>query len=231
MPGLRLRVFLSGALAVIVGAAAAAAAVKQATFQCEYTLRTPTYGVVESATLTTKGRMVRYQKRTGAGLKLLFIRNHQGTYHINMHTNDGARWPLVWEKDLDNRLATPGPQGDPMIFLKAAHATRTGRKKVDGHSVEVWTYGLPTTSGKPQEVTVYLEPKTKRPLKAVTRLWIGAGRVDAFTIEYKTYRWDFPLPDSYFDLPKGAKVADLRKVEPSLLNPPETFKARFNKKK
>src|SRR5947209_1629595 len=149
MPVQGRRAFLILSLIAAGRAVSAAAVVQPPTFQCDYTMRTPTYGVVERSTLTTKGKLVRYQKRTGAGLRLMFLRNHNGTYHINVHTNDGARWPKVWEKDLDNRLMTPGPQGDPVAFLKGAHAKRTGQERLDGQQVEVWTYNLPTPRGEP----------------------------------------------------------------------------------
>src|SRR5436309_1333538 len=47
----------------IGGAGAATPAPKEATFECDYVMRAPTYGVIESATLTMKGKMVRYRKR------------------------------------------------------------------------------------------------------------------------------------------------------------------------
>jgi hypothetical protein len=220
------RAFLILSLIAAGHAANAALTPRTPTFQCDYTIRTPTYGVVEKATLTTKGKLVKYQRGTGAGLKLMFLRNRKGTYHINVHTNDGARWPKMWEKDFDNRLMTPGPQGDPMAFLKGVHAKRTGQERVNGQRAEVWSYKLPTLRGEPQRVHVFLDPQTKRPLKAEARTQVAANQYETVVIQYKTYRWDFPLSDSYFDLPRGAKIADLTRVDPKLFTagPMQTIK-------
>src|SRR4051812_4098031 len=96
MLSLRQHVVAGLTLAVTAGVAGAAPAPLPTTFECEMVVRTASYGVLERSQLTTKGDLMRYQKRTGAGLKILFIRNHQGTYHLNMHTNDGAKWPASW---------------------------------------------------------------------------------------------------------------------------------------
>jgi hypothetical protein len=184
------------------------------TFQCEMVVRTTTYGVVDRATLTTKGDWLRYQKRTGAGLKLLFIRNRQGTYHVNLHTNDGAKWPPSWAKDLNGRLmVTAGPQGDPQRFLNKVKARRTGRQSVNGAPAEVWAYSLPTKLGKPQAVRVFMDVKEKRPVKVEFRTQVAPSRTDLMTIEYPVYRWNFPLPDSFFNLPPGTRLVDLGNPE------------------
>jgi hypothetical protein len=215
MRGIGQRVIVGLAVGVVAQAVGAAPAAKQPTFECEMVVRTSTHGVVDRSKLTTKGNLVRLQKRTGAGLKILFIRNRQGTYHLNMHTNDGAKWPASWAQDAERRfrLLTGGPQGDPQAFLKMVKARRTGREQVGNRSTEVWTYSLPTTMSRPQVVRVFLDVKGKRPVKTEMRMPIAAGRVDTVTIEYPSYRWDFPLPDSFFDLPRNAKVVDLKDVD------------------
>jgi hypothetical protein len=174
---------------------------------------------------------VRFQKRTGAGLKLLFIRNHEGTFQLNMHTNDGAKYGPKWAKAAERRLVTPGPQGDPKIFLKGVSARRIGRETVNGRAAEVWTYNLPEAvmvsdgPGKPAKmvtkpllVRLYLDAKEQRPLKVETQMQLaqgtGRGRVDTVSVEYTKYRWGFPLQDSFFNLPRGAKWVDLTQADP-----------------
>jgi hypothetical protein len=209
MPGLGQRVVLCLTFALVVQVGSAAPSAAPNTFECEYVVRTPTYGVVDRGHYTSKGNYVRFQKRSGAGLKLLFIRNGKGTYQLNMHTNDGAKYGPDWAKDAERRLVTPGPQGDPKIFLKGVKAKRTGTELVNGRTADKWTYDLPTPMRKPLVVHVFTERKTQRPLKVETRMQLARGRVDVVTIEYRTYRWGFPLPDSFFNLPAGAKVVDL----------------------
>jgi hypothetical protein len=206
------------AAAVSAGAAPARvpahpAAGPVATFQCEFAIRTATYGVIQRGTLTRKGKLLRYQPRTGGGLRLLYIRNRHGTYHINLHTNDGALWTPELAQRIEDRLMLPGPQGDPRAFFKVVHARRTGRERVDGRATDVWTYTLPAEAGKQQVVHVFVDLKTGRPLRAETRAQIAPNRSDAVTVDYSCYRWDFPLPDSFFDLPPGAKIVDLNHPE------------------
>jgi hypothetical protein len=213
MPGLGQRVVGGLVLALALRVATAAPPSPPKTFECEYVVRTPVYGVVDRAKYTSKGDLVRYQKRSGAGLKLLFLRNRQGTYQLNMHTNDGAKYGPDWVKNSERLLVTPGPQGDPKVFLKGVRARRTGREKVNGRTADVWTYDLPTVMQKPIVVHLYMDQREQRPVKVETRMQLsqgkGIGRTDIVTIEYASYRWGFPLPDSFFDLPKGAKLVDL----------------------
>src|SRR5438874_10024445 len=116
---------------VLAAAARGAGAAPVATFQCDFVIRTATYGVIQRGTLTTKGKLLRYQPRTGSGLKLLYLRNHHGTYHINLHTNDGALWTPELAKRIEDRLMLPGPQGDPQLFFKVVHARRTGGARIE----------------------------------------------------------------------------------------------------
>jgi hypothetical protein len=172
-------------------------------------IRTSTYGVIERSKVTTKGHLMRYQKRTGTGLKLLFIRNREGTYHINMHTNDGAKWDDETAKGVERVLVNGGPQGDPQAFLRKVKAKNSGRDTVNGRAAEVWTYRLPAGPNKTQFIRIFMDVKEKRPLKLEMRQQISKDRTDGITIEYKSYRWGFPLADSFFSLPPGAKVVDL----------------------
>jgi hypothetical protein len=201
---------LIGLIAVVTAQSTGAAPrSKPDTFQCDMVVRTTTHGVIDRAKLTTKGNLMRLEKRTGAGLKLLFIRNHQGAYQLNMHTNDGAKWPKEWQRDADRLLVTMGPQGDPSVFFKGVDARRTGRKTIDGRLADVWSYSLPTTAGKSQAVRVYMGVKEKRPLRVEAQVPAAPGQMASVVIEYSVYRWGFSLPDSFFNLPPGAKVVDL----------------------
>jgi hypothetical protein len=58
-----------------------------------------------------------------------------------------------------------------------------------------------------------MDVKEKRPVKVELRTEIAKDRVDLVTIEYKSYRWGFPLSDSFFNLPPGAKLVDLGNPE------------------
>jgi hypothetical protein len=209
MQAFRRRILFGFALMVAVRLAAAAPAERPATFETEFVVRSSTYGIMQQATLTTKGNLLRYQQRTGAGLKLLLIRNHRGAYHINLYSHDGAHWPASWAHMVDRRLVTGGPQGDPQRFFQVAHARRTGRARIDGRTAEVWTYSLPQPAGKAQVVRVFMDAKEKRPLRAEMRMPVAPGRMDTVVIDYHTYRWDFPLPDRFFDVPRGVKIVDL----------------------
>src|SRR5262249_27657680 len=123
------------------------------------------------------------------------------------------------------------PQGDPKIFLKGVHAQRVGREKVSGRMAEIWTYNLPEAimvsdgPGKPAKVSqkallvrLYMDAKEQRPLKVETQMQVaqgsGRGRVDTVSVEYSSYRWGFPLADSFFKLPSGAKWVDLTQADP-----------------
>lgn len=225
MAGLGQRVVGGLALVLVLQVAMAAPPAPPTTFECEYVVRTPLYGVVDRAKYTSKGGYVRYQKRSGAGLKLLFLRNKQGTFQLNMSTNDGAKYGPDWAKDADRLLVTPGPQGDPKIFLKGVKARRSGQETVNGRLADVWSYDLPTGvqingkfATKSLPVRMFMDHKEQRPLKVETRMQLSAGRgvagrTDIVTIEYASYRWGFPLPDTFFGLPKGAKFVDLGSPE------------------
>jgi hypothetical protein len=209
MKGFEVWMLFGASLGLAAPGVMGAPKVQPATFEAEYVVRTSSYGLLQKAKLTTKGNMLRYQQRTGGGLKLLFLRNHGGTYHINLHTNDGARWPAAWAKNFENRLFTGGPQGDPWVFLKAAHARRTGRETVNGRTAEIWTYRLPSTTGQDQVCRLAMDVKQRRPLQVEIRTQVMPGKADRVIVEYQSYRWNFPLPDSYFDLPRGARLVDL----------------------
>jgi hypothetical protein len=202
-----------GLCLALVAPIASAAPAAPVAFECEMSVRTTSHGVVERMKLTTKGDYRHVQMRTGAGLKILFIRNRQGMYHLNMHTNDGAKYPPSWVKAFERRLMTPGPQGDPWVFLKSVQAKKTGRQTVNGRAAEVWTYSLPMKTGKSQVVRVYMDTKERRPVKADLRMPISRDRIDTVVIEYSKYRWGFPLADSFFNLPRGAKIVDLPEEE------------------
>jgi hypothetical protein len=82
---------------------------------------------------------------------------------------------------------------------------------------DVWTYDLPTVMRRPMGVRLFMDQKEQRPVKVETRMQLSqgarTGRTDIVTIEYASYRWGFPLSDSFFDLPKGAKFVDLGSPE------------------
>jgi len=44
-------------------------------------------------------------------------------------------------------------------------------------------------------------------VKLETRTPTNRGTMNIVAIEYKSYRWNLPLPDSFFDLPRGARIS------------------------
>jgi hypothetical protein len=212
-------------------APAAAPAAKPAapqTFACEIGVRSSTYGMVDSSKLWMKGTYLRWEKRSGAGLRILLLRNAKGVYQINQASHDGHKWPKDWEKELSPRVnLVGGPQGDPWVFLQKVKAKRTGAETYNGRPCEIWSYTVPgQKKGERQIFRVWMAKPAGTPLKLETRLHTPRGSWNTVGIEYKSYRWGMPLSDSFFDVPRGTKIVDLGKSGSSLPQPrPASLKA------
>jgi hypothetical protein len=186
-------------------------------FAYEIATRTSAYGLVAAEKVWMKGGMLRMEKRTGAGLRILLLRNAKGVYQVNQAVNEGHKWPKAWEKDLPASVnLTGGPQGDPMQFLKRVQGKKTGQETVNGRVCEVWTYSLGKKKGSGQIFRLWVAKLGKQPIKLETRSSTSRGTVNTTAIEYKSYRWGLPLPDSFFDVPRGARISDLSRSAASL---------------
>jgi hypothetical protein len=205
------------ALSALAGAATAAPAAKKvasparkpATFACEWGVRSSAYGFVDTTKLWMKGPKVRVEKRTGAGLRVMLLRNGKGVYQLNQATNDGHKWPKEWERDLPQQLnLIGGPQGDPKKFLALVKAKRAGTERYNGRPAEIWAYTMGTGKQK-QSFRVWIATSGGQPLKMETRIPNPRGGTNVIAVDYKIYRWGMDLPDSMFELPRGARISDL----------------------
>lgn len=201
-----------------VGAKAASATAKLAgkeeTFACEWGVKSSVYGFVDTSKLWMKGTKLRLEKKTGAGLRIMLLRNGKGVYQINQASNDGHKWPKEWERELPQQVnLIGGPQGDPQRFLKQVKAKRTGQERYSGRPAEIWTYTIGDGKrGPKQTFRLWIANPGGQPLKLETRMPNPRGGFNAVSVDYKSYRWGMDLPDSMFELPRGAKIVDLGKT-------------------
>lgn len=191
------------------------------TFACEMAVRSSTYGLVDSSKLWMKGSYLRWDKRSGAGLRIMLLRNGKGVYQINQSSHDGHKWPKEWERDLGPQVnLVGGPQGDPWVFLQRVKAKRTGAETYNGRPCEIWSYSVPgTKKGTHQIFRVWMAKPAGTPLKLETRVPTPRGGFNTVGIEYKSYRWGMAIPDSFFDVPQGTKIVDLGRSGSSLPQP------------
>jgi hypothetical protein len=206
-------------LLTIAGGAGAAPGAKTAarpaaradTFASEMAVRSSTYGFVDSSKLWMKGSFLRWEKRSGAGLRIMLLRNAKGVYQINQSSHDGHKWPKVWEKDLAPQVnLVGGPQGDPHAFLQKVKAKRTGAESYNGRPCEIWSYSAPgQKKGERQIFRVWLAKPAGTPVRLETRVRTPRGGFNTVGIDYKSYRWGMAIPDSFFDVPAGTKIVDL----------------------
>jgi hypothetical protein len=209
------------ALASLAGAAVAAPASKPAanpgakpaakaeTFACEWGVRSSAYGFVDTTKLWTKGSKLRLEKKTGAGLRVMLLRNDKGVFQLNQATMDGHKWQKDWERGLPQQLnIIGGPQGDPQKFLKLVKAKRVSQERYNGRPAEIWAYSM--GSGKQQQsFRVWIATSGGQPLKMETRIPNPRGGVNVVAVDYKVYRWGMDLDDSLFEVPRGARISDL----------------------
>jgi hypothetical protein len=217
--------FAAVQLAGVVVAAPAASTAKAKpsagvqTFACEWGVKSSAYGFVDTSKIWMKGTKLRMEKKTGAGLRVLLLRNGKGVYQINQAVNSGHKWPKDWERELPQQInLIGGPQGDPKLFLKQVKAKRTGQESYSGRPAEIWSYTLGGGKAPKQSFRLWLATPGGQPLKLETRMPNPRGGTNAVAIDYKSYRWGMNLPDELFELPRGAKVVDLgapAKVRPA----------------
>jgi hypothetical protein len=201
------------ALVSLAGAAVAAPAAKPAktaeTFACEWGVRSSSYGFVDTTKLWMKGSKVRLEKKTGAGLRVMLVRNQKGVYQLNQATNDGHKWPKEWEREMPQQInLIGGPQGDPQKFLRMVKAKRTGQERYNGRPAEIWSYTMGNGKQK-QAFRVWIATSGRQPLKMETRIPNPRGGTNIVAVDYKVYRWGMHLADSLFDVPRGARISDL----------------------
>jgi hypothetical protein len=153
-----------------------------------------------------KGSKLRLEKKTGAGLRVMLLRNDKGVYQLNQATNDGTKWPKEWERDLPAQLnMIGGPQGDPQKFLKMVKAKKVGQERYNARPAEIWAYTMGKGKQK-QSFRVWLATSGGQPLKMETRIPNPRGGINTVAVDYKVYRWGMDLSNSLFDLPRGAKI-------------------------
>jgi hypothetical protein len=188
----------------------AAKAVKQAeTFACEWGVRSSAYGFVDTTKLWMKGPKVRLEKKTGAGLRIMLLRNGKGVFQLNQATNDGHKWPKEWEREMPQQInLIGGPQGDPQKFLALVKAKRVKQESFNGRPADVWAYTMGSKKHK-QSFRLWIAKSGGQPLKMETRIPNPRGGVNVVGVEYKVYRWGMTLADSLFEVPKGARISDL----------------------
>jgi outer membrane lipoprotein-sorting protein len=189
-------------------------------WMCEMGVRSSTYGLVDTSKLWMKGSSLRWEKRSGAGLRIMLIRNSKGVYQINQASNDGHKWPRDWERDLPAQVnLVGGPQGDPRAFLKGVRAKRTGTETYEGRQCDIWSYAAVTGNKRaPKQIfRVWVAKPNFQPMKVETRQPTSRGGFNTVVIDYKTYRWGLNLPDSFFAPPRGSKIVDLGKIDDSTL--------------
>lgn len=202
------------ALVSVTGAGFAAPATKPATkkaetFACEWGVRSSAYGFVDTTKLWIKGSKVRLEKKTGAGLRVMLLRNEKGVFQMNQATNDGHKWPKEWERELPQQInLIGGPQGDPEKFLRIVKAKRTGQERYNGRPAEIWSYTMGQGKQK-QAFRVWIATSGRQPLKMETRIPNPRGGTNTIAVDYKVYRWGMELADSLFELPRGARFSDL----------------------
>jgi hypothetical protein len=205
---------LSGT-ALAAPAAPAAPAAQAQTFACEWGVKSSIYGVVDTSKLWMKGSKIRMEKKTGAGLRIMLVRNSKGVYQVNQASNDGHKWPKLWERELPAQInMIGGPQGDPQLFLKRVKATLIRKDRYSGRPAEIWGYTMGSTKkGLKQSFRVWIASPGGQPLKLETRLPNPRGGFNVVAIDYKSYRWGMNLPDSLFEVPSGCKIVDLGRGE------------------